>query len=42
MHTAQDVRDVLNAYEDALTRGHATSSDGDFKPDVLERSRYGV
>lgn len=42
MNDAQDIRESLAAYEEALTRGRATSSEHDFQPDALERSRYGV
>lgn len=42
MRNAQDVRDVLRAYQEALTRGRAKASADDFRADLLERSRYGA
>ena len=42
MHTTQDIRDVLGAYEHALTHGRAKPSAEDFTSAVVDRSRYGA
>jgi hypothetical protein len=33
---------VLDAYEDAIVRGRARATSGDFGADLIERSRYGL
>jgi nifR3 family TIM-barrel protein len=42
LRTEADVHEVLDAYEDAIVRGRARPTSGDFGADLIERSRYGL